>query len=54
MKELWLVDPERDAVDRYQLSQGELVASGSFGRDDALASHVLPGLRIDLGAVFAR
>lgn len=53
VRELWLVDPTRDVVDRYQLSEGgDLVADGTFGRIDTLESRVLPALRLDLAAVF--
>jgi Uma2 family endonuclease len=53
VRELWLVDPERDVIDAFELSGGELARVGSFGRADALQSRVLPGLRLDLAAVFA-
>ncbi|MCO5172315.1 MAG: Uma2 family endonuclease [Planctomycetes bacterium] len=53
VRELWLVDPERDAVDVFERVAGDLVATGSLGRGESLASRVVPGLRIDLAAVFA-
>lgn len=53
VRELWLVDPERDAIDVFALSHGELVAVGTSGAQDTLVSRVLPDLRLDLGAVFA-
>lgn len=49
VRELWLVDPERDAIDLHELVDGELTLVATYGAGDALASRV----RLDLGAVFA-
>ncbi|MBX3471533.1 MAG: Uma2 family endonuclease [Planctomycetes bacterium] len=53
VRELWLVDPERDAVDVFERVAGDLAATGTYGRGDALASRVVPGLRVELASVFA-
>ncbi|MBX3466099.1 MAG: Uma2 family endonuclease [Planctomycetes bacterium] len=53
VRELWLVDPDRDAVDVFERAGGDLAPAGIFGRGDTLASRVVPGLRIDLAALFA-
>lgn len=53
VRELWLVDPERDMVDVHRLVDGELELAGTYGPGDDLVCHVLPELRLDLRAVFA-
>lgn len=53
VRELWLVDPDRDAIDVHELTGDELVLTRTFGRDDTLVSGVLPGLRLELAPVFA-
>ncbi len=53
VRELWLVDPARDAIDVHELAGGELARVATCGPGDALTSRVLPDLRLDLAAVFA-
>lgn len=53
VRELWLVDPERDAVDVFHLTGRDLALVASQARDGTLRSAVLPELRVDLASVFA-
>ncbi len=56
MREYWLVDPEEDTVEVWTERDSEsgtgLVLAVAYQRGDTLASPLLQGLSIPLGAIF--
>ncbi|MCL5285385.1 MAG: Uma2 family endonuclease [Nitrospirae bacterium] len=50
--EYWIVDPEKEAIQIFQMSDGCYQAPLEFGKKDVLASSLLPGLSISLSEVF--
>ncbi|MHB1757363.1 MAG: Uma2 family endonuclease [Leptospirillum sp.] len=51
--EYWIVDPEAEAVQVFRLSNGRYGIGLEFRKEDALDSHLLPGLSIPLATVFS-
>ncbi len=54
VREYWIVDPESRTVEVYVAGDHGLYHQATYGRGEALTSPLLPGLAIDLEAVFAR
>ena len=52
VREYWLVDPEEDTVEVWTESDTGLVLAVAYQRGDTLASPLLQGLSIPLGAIF--
>jgi len=52
VSELWLVDPEANAVEVFRLDGGRLVLAGRFGPQDRLESLSVAGLVVPLDDVF--
>jgi len=52
--EYWVVDPEADRVEIYRLDGERYAKPEILEQDDDLACDLLPGLRIDLRALFVR
>ena len=50
--EYWIVDPEKEAIQIFQISDGRYHAPLEFGKKDVLVSSLLPGLSIPLSEVF--
>jgi Uma2 family endonuclease len=50
--EYWIVDPEKEAIEIFQMRDGRYQASLEFGKKDVLSSSLLPGLSIPLSEVF--
>lgn len=53
VREYWVIEPEDKFVLVYELREGEFVGLRPATDDTLLTSVVLPGLSIDLAAVFA-
>ena len=54
VSEYWLVHPVHRTVETFRLENGRFVAAGSYRGTDAFTTPLLPGLRIELDAVFGR
>ena len=52
VSEYWLVHPVHRTVETFRLENGRFVATGSYRGTDAFTTPLLPGLRIELDAVF--
>ena len=52
--EYWLCNPTAETVDALRLENGRLLPAGHYTRMDTLSTPLLPGLQIDLRAVFPR
>ena len=52
--EYWLCNPTAETVDALRLENGRLRPAGHYTRMDTLSTPLLPGLQIDLRAVFPR
>ena len=50
--EYWLIDPRNDTVTQLELRDGQYIERAVLGVDDALTTHLLPGLSIPLGDIF--
>ncbi len=53
VKEYWMVNPEKQQVEQYVLSEEMLELKGIFNKSDSLTSHVVTGFEIQLEKVFA-
>lgn len=51
--EMWVVSPAAQTIDIWRLQEDATKPAQKFTAKDALASPILPGLNIDLTAVFA-
>jgi Uma2 family endonuclease len=51
--EYWIVDPDANIVSVYRLQENATLPWRTFGANDSLTSPLLPGLAVDLTAVFA-
>ena len=54
VSEYWLCNPTAETVDALRLENGRLLPAGHYTRMDTLSTPLLPGLQIDLRAVFPR
>lgn len=52
VSEYWLVHPVHRTVETFRLEDGRFAATGSYRGTDAFTTPLLPGLRIELDAVF--
>ena len=52
--EYWIADPDADWIEVYRLHDGGYGKPEIFGIGDVLTTPVLPGLELDLTAIFAR
>lgn len=52
--EYWVVDPDADRVEVYRLDDGSYPKPQLFEPGDVLAYARLPGLQVDVAALFAR
>ena len=50
--EYWIVDPDDETLDRYQLSGDEFVLQAHLGRTDTLTSPLFPGFSLALEEIF--
>lgn len=50
--EYWIVNPQTEAITVLRLENGVYVEAGHFQRGDSAASALVPGLAIDVAAVF--
>ncbi|MDR1536434.1 MAG: Uma2 family endonuclease [Clostridiales bacterium] len=53
VREYWIVNPDTRTLHKYELHDGDYVAS-VFGESDAVASKVLPGCEINFADVFGQ
>jgi Uma2 family endonuclease len=53
VREYWLVDPQREQIEKHLLKGRRFVAAGTFRRGN-IASHVIAGFTVPVGAVFHR
>ena len=51
--EYWVVDPDAQRVWVMTRREGALVEVGNYGREDVLASPILPGFSVSLDKVFS-
>ncbi len=51
--EYWIVDPRDGQVTVLRLDGGQYVVHGTFKKGDAAASHLLPGLTVDVSRAFS-
>ncbi|MBI4334938.1 MAG: Uma2 family endonuclease [Chloroflexi bacterium] len=54
VRELWIVDPEGEAIEVAKLGKAGLETTGIYKKGETLRSHVLPGFRPDLREVFQK
>jgi Uma2 family endonuclease len=52
VREYWLVDPESQTVEVTSLGGSELVTAGVYGAGTAVESPLLPGIQVEVGALF--
>ena len=53
VREYWILDPDEAVLEIYLLDEsGKYKRSGAFGAEDKVDMKTLPGLTIDLSAVF--
>ena len=52
--EYWIADPVDDHVDVFELQGAQYELCKRFRASETLRSPLLPGLKVDLGKVFAR
>ncbi len=52
VKEYWIVDPANRAVEVYRLVEQKLEKVAALRDNDELTSPVLPGFRLNVGAIF--
>jgi Uma2 family endonuclease len=52
VKEFWIVDPEKETVEIWQLKNQQFQLSFTFHKDQVLSSSMFKGLEIDLAEVF--
>jgi Uma2 family endonuclease len=50
--EVWLVDPDTEAVEVHSLAEGRYSMAGRFADDDEVRSGVLPGLALPARQIF--
>ncbi|MBC8099065.1 MAG: Uma2 family endonuclease [Armatimonadetes bacterium] len=53
VREYWIIDPRRQQVEVWQLTEGIFALHGTFGATETFASAVLGGQGISLSAIFA-
>ena len=51
-RELWLIDPDKRAVEIFQLSENPEIPAAILTDRDELGTELLPGLKISLARVF--
>ncbi|MCY3021202.1 MAG: Uma2 family endonuclease [Planctomycetota bacterium] len=54
LPELWIVDPDANALHLFRLHVNHRVPLKVFGANDTLTSRLLPGFSLPLGDVFAK
>jgi len=52
--EYWIVDPNTQTIDVFQLKDDAYYLAGSFGIGDSVNSNVLPNLNISVESIFKR
>lgn len=52
VQEYWIVDPDRERIERHTLTAGRYGAPAVLSVGDRLTTPLFPGLTIDLGDVF--
>ncbi|HEV7223768.1 MAG TPA: Uma2 family endonuclease [Pirellulales bacterium] len=50
--EYWIVNPETESINVLRLESGAYAQFGAFRRGEAAASALLPGFKVEVGAVF--
>ena len=48
----WLADPQAATFETFRLEDGQMVATGRYGRADSFTTPLLPGLSVDLRRIF--
>ena len=54
VKEYWIVDPDEETIEVFNLEQGRFVEKGMFKNEEHLTSNLLYGLSVDLNEVFEK
>ena len=52
VREYWLVDPALETIEVLTPGEGDFIRYAAYGRGQTLTSPLLPGLAVDLAAVF--
>ena len=52
VREYWLVDPALETIEVLTPGEGDFILYAAYGRGQTLTSPLLPGLAVDLAAVF--
>ncbi len=50
--EYWLADPKAATLETLRLEDGQMAATGRYGRSDTFTTPLLPGLSVDLRKIF--